>query len=152
MIRMKRTTEGECRFCDIISSKESDYKVFEDDISMAFLDKRPLFIGHTLLVPKKHTETLYDVPNRVIGRLFSDVKFVAKGVELAMHADGTFIAINNKVSQSVPHLHIHIVPRRFKDGLHGFFWPRMQYKSPEEEADVRHRIMATIAELSEEKG
>ncbi len=150
------TTSGSvaktCRFCGFVSDPASASVVYEDDETMAFLDYRPLFKGHLQLIPKRHYETIMDLPEELVGRLFSKAKFLSEVVEKAMGSDGIFIAINNKVGQSVPHLHIHIVPRRFKDGLHGFFWPRMQYKSPEEEADVRHRIMATIAELSEEKG
>ncbi len=150
---MKRANEeyGECRFCNIINSKEPDYKVFENDISLAFLDKRPLFIGHTLLVPKKHIETLYDMPNEIIGGLFSDVKFVAKGVELAMHADGTFIAINNRVSQSVPHLHVHIVPRKYNERLKGFFWPRTEYKNENEATKVMDSIKKELALLKKQE-
>ncbi len=150
---MKRANEeyGECRFCNIINSKEPDYKVFENDISLAFLDKRPLFIGHTLLVPKKHIETLYDMPNEIIGGLFSDVKFVAKGVELAMHADGTFIAINNRVSQSVPHLHVHIVPRKYNERLKGFFWPRTEYKNKNEAIKVMDSIKKELALLKKQE-
>jgi len=98
---------------------------------VAFLDHRPLFIGHTLLVPKAHYETLADLPAELVGPLFANVQLLARAVERAMEAEGSFVAINNRVSQSVPHLHVHIVPRRKKDGLRGFFWPRQAH--PEEE-------------------
>lgn len=101
--------------------------MFEDAISLAFLDNRPLFVGHTLLVPKQHFETLADLPPDLIGPFFGNVQLLARAVEQGLEAEGTFVAINNRVSQSVPHLHVHIVPRRKKDGLRGFFWPRQSH-------------------------
>ncbi len=91
--------------------------MFEDAVSLAFLDHRPLFPGHSLLVPKNHYETLNDLPAELIEPLFTNARLMARAVEQAMEAEGTFIAINNRISQGVPHLHIHIVPRRKKDGL-----------------------------------
>jgi len=114
-----------CRFCEIAA--HADYVVFEDDRSIAFLDYRPLFIGHTLLVPKAHYETLADLPAELVGPFFANVQLLTRAVEQAMEAEGSFVAINNRVSQSVPHLHVHIVPRRKKDGLRGFFWPRQAH-------------------------
>ena len=105
--------------------------VFEDDLSIAFLDYKPLFVGHTLLIPKAHYETLDDLPTDLLGPFFSNVQLLARAVEQAMAAEGSFVAINNRVSQSVPHLHVHIVPRRKKDGLRGFFWPRQAHPSEE---------------------
>jgi histidine triad (HIT) family protein len=118
-----------CRFCQIAS--HANYVVFEDELSIAFLDYKPLFIGHTILIPKAHFETLADLPKELIGPFFRNVQLLSRAVERAMEAEGSFIAINNRVSQSVPHLHVHIVPRRKKDGLRGFFWPRQAH--PEEE-------------------
>jgi histidine triad (HIT) family protein len=109
--------------------------VFEDEISLAFLDHRPVFPGHCLLIPKDHFETLTDLPAQLIGPFFKNAQLLSRAVESALEAHGTFVAMNNRVSQSVPHLHIHVVPRRRKDGLKGFFWPRYPYKS-EEEADA----------------
>ncbi len=114
-----------CRFCEIAA--HANYVVFEDDRSIAFLDYRPLFIGHTLLVPKMHYETLADLPAELVGPFFANVQLLTRAVERAMEAEGSFVAINNRVSQSVPHLHVHIVPRRKKDGLRGFFWPRQAH-------------------------
>jgi len=114
-----------CEFCEIAS--HANYVVFEDGISVAFLDYRPLFIGHTLLVPKSHYETLADLPGALVGPFFANVQLLTRAVERAMEAEGSFVAINNRVSQSVPHLHVHIVPRRKKDGLRGFFWPRQAH-------------------------
>jgi histidine triad (HIT) family protein len=118
-----------CRFCQIAA--HANYVVFEDEISIAFLDYRPLFVGHTLLIPRAHYETLADLPTDLIGPFFANVQLLARAVEQGMEAEGTFVAINNRVSQSVPHLHVHIVPRRKKDGLRGFFWPRQAHPSEE---------------------
>ncbi|HUJ49726.1 MAG TPA: HIT family protein [Bryobacteraceae bacterium] len=120
-----------CKFCQVIARDLASYIVFEDDVSLAFLDHRPLFPGHTLLVPKQHYETLEDLPAPLIAPFFGNVQMLARAVEHGMEAEGSFVAINNRVSQSVPHLHVHIVPRRKKDGLRGFFWPRQNH--PDEE-------------------
>jgi len=122
--------------------------VFEDELSLAFLDHRPVFPGHCLLIPKQHFETLTDLPENLIGPFFKNVQLLSRAVESAMEAHGTFVAMNNRVSQSVPHLHTHIVPRRRKDGLKGFFWPRQPYKSEEEAELVQEKIRKAVAELS----
>lgn len=109
-----------CVFCRIINGDLSGMVVFEDDISIAVLDHRPLFPGHCLLLPRSHRETLGDLPPSLIGGFFANAQLLVKAVEVAMEAEGSFIAINNRVSQSVPHLHVHVVPRRRKDGLKGF--------------------------------
>jgi histidine triad (HIT) family protein len=139
---MPMKTAG-CAFCQIANGAERAHVVFEDDLSIAFLDKRPLFSGHTLLIPRQHFETLNDLPSEVTGRFFANTKLLASAIERAIEAEGTFVAINNKVSQSVPHLHVHIVPRRKGDGLRGFFWPRSKYGSEEEMAAVAERIRKT---------
>src|SRR5712664_1518235 len=128
-----------CLFCGIVNGEGSASIVFEDDVSIAFLDHRPLFPGHCLLIPKEHYETLSDLPQSLIGPFFSNVQLLSRAVEVAMAAEGTFVAINNRVSQSVPHLHVHIAPRRKKDGLKGFFWPRTKYAGEEQIADVQQR-------------
>lgn len=117
-----------CTFCEIVAGRAAAHIVFEDDSVVAFLDARPVFPGHTLVVPRVHHETLGDVPDRLVAPLFGRVRLLAGAVEEAMEAHGTFIAVNNKVSQSVPHVHVHVVPRRRKDGLRGFFWPRHTYR------------------------
>src|SRR3989304_1511298 len=119
---------ADCEFCKVVCGETPGCVVFEDEVSLAFLDRRPLFPGHCLLVPKAHYPTLMDLPAELIPPLFANARLLAEAVEQAMEAEGTFVAINNRVSQSVPHLHIHIVPRRKKDGLKGFFWPRQAYK------------------------
>jgi histidine triad (HIT) family protein len=123
-----------CAFCEVVSGQTSAHVVFQDEVSLAFLDHRPLFPGHTLLIPKEHFETLADLPGRLIEPFFTTAQRLASAVEIALSARGTFVAINNRVSQSVPHLHTHIVPRKPKDGLRGFFWPRTRYGSDEEMA------------------
>jgi histidine triad (HIT) family protein len=135
-----------CRFCQIAS--HTNYVVFEDAFSIAFLDYRPLFIGHTLLIPKAHYETLADLPSELIGPFFSNVQLLARAVEQAMAAEGSFVAINNRVSQSVPHLHVHIVPRRKKDGLRGFFWPRQAHPGEEHMQQAQAAIRAALTGVS----
>jgi len=137
-----------CLFCQIAARPE--FTVFEDDISIAFLDHRPLFIGHTLLIPKAHYETLADLPADLIGPLFANVQLLGSAVEQAMNAEGTFVALNNRVSQSVPHLHVHIVPRRKKDGLRGFFWPRIAHPLETEMTRAQQAIRKAVAEASAE--
>ena len=132
--------ESTCLFCRIVAGDVPAATVFEDELSLAFLDHRPLFPGHCLLIPKAHYETLADLPDGLIAPLFGNARILAGAVERAMAADGSFVAINNRVSQSVPHVHIHIVPRRKKDGLRGFFWPRQKYESSAEMERVRQRI------------
>src|SRR6266496_407446 len=126
---MPTATNGSCLFCKVVNGDLAARIVFEDGISLAFLDHRPVFPGHCLLIPKEHFETLNDLPGDLIEPFFKNVQSLAQAVESGMEAHGTFVAMNNKVSQSVPHFHVHIVPRRRKDGLKGFFWPRYPYKS-----------------------
>jgi histidine triad (HIT) family protein len=124
--------KAECVFCQIVSGAEAASIVLEDEISIAFLDDRPLFPGHCLLIPRRHIETLGDLPAELVGPFFGNAQRLAIAVERAMQAEGSFVALNNRVSQSVPHLHVHVVPRRKKDGLRGFFWPRNRYRSEDE--------------------
>ena len=133
-----------CTFCDIVAGSQTADIVYEDDVSLGFLDVRPVFPGHTLLVPREHYETLPDLPDEVIAPLFESARLLARVIPDALDAQGTFVAINNKISQSVPHLHVHVVPRRTKDGLRGFFWPRTKYRSDEERSRVAGAIRAAI--------
>ena len=135
-----------CIFCDIISGATPADVVFEDEASIAFLDLRPVFLGHTLLVPRAHHETLVDLPPALVEPLFANARKLSAAVPDAMGAEGTFVAMNNKVSQSVPHLHVHVVPRRPKDGLRGFFWPRQKYESDEQRRVTAAAIRAAIEE------
>ena len=134
-----------CVFCKIVSGSLEAAIVFEDESSLAFLDNRPLFHGHTLLIPKEHVETLPDLAPNLINQFFSNLQVTCRGVETAMDAEGTFVALNNRVSQSVPHLHVHVVPRRKKDGLKGFFWPRTKYADDEQLQEVRERVRSAIS-------
>lgn len=136
-----------CVFCQIIRGEAPAYVVLEDRVSLAFLDRRPLFPGHCLLVPKEHYATLIDLPAELIGPLFSQAQLLARAMEQGLQAEGTFVAMNNRVSQSVPHLHIHVVPRRKKDGLKGFFWPRQSYESDAAMQEVRQRLRAALGEI-----
>ena len=138
-------SENGCEFCDLIRDMSVGARVLDGHAVVAFLDHRPLFLGHTLVVPREHYGTLLDLPPALVGPLFSEVRRVALAVQEAMDADGTFVAVNNGVSQSVPHLHVHVVPRRPKDGLRGFFWPRQSYRDEAEEREVATRIREALA-------
>jgi histidine triad (HIT) family protein len=135
--------EKTCAFCAIANGADAAV-CYQDAYVIAFLDVKPLFHGHVLVVPRTHVETLADVPPELIAPLFGAAQRVARAVERAMEADGTFVAMNNRVSQSVPHLHVHVVPRRRGDGLRGFFWPRTKYATDEEREKVRASIEQAI--------
>jgi len=139
--------EDNCLFCRIVSGELAAATVYEDDNSVAFLDHRPVFRGHTLLVPREHVQTLGELPVKLIEPYFKAAQLLARAVESGLDADGTFVAMNNRVSQSVPHLHVHIVPRRRKDGLKGFFWPRTKYKGEEEMKLVQKKIVEKIKHI-----
>ena len=136
-----------CVFCKIVEGTLEAPIVFEDESTLAFLDHRPLFHGHTLVIPKKHFETLTDLPPIMISPFFRRVQMLSRAIEVAMDAEGTFVAMNNRVSQSVPHLHVHVVPRRRKDGLKGFFWPRTKYSDKQQLNEVQSRLRSVIDEL-----
>lgn len=134
-----------CVFCRIVAGELPAHVVMDDEVCLGFLDVRPVFPGHVLLVPKAHHETLPDLPPALVEPLFSRVHRLAAAVPDAMGATGTFVAMNNKVSQSVPHLHVHVVPRRPKDGLRGFFWPRVKYDGGDDEmTEVAASIRAQL--------
>ncbi|NUQ77383.1 MAG: HIT family protein [Polyangiaceae bacterium] len=133
-----------CIFCKIAAGDLAASIVYEDSDRIAFLDHRPVFPGHCLLVPRRHYATLLDCPNDEIGPLFTCAKRIARAVEKGLQADGFFVGINNRVSQSVPHVHIHIIPRRKKDGLRGFFWPRIAYSSDAEMERIRAAVAAEL--------
>ena len=136
-----------CLFCRIIGGEVESRVVFEDDVCLAFLDHRPLFPGHCLLVPKVHYETLPDLPLSLIAPLFDKAQMLSKVMEQGLGAAGSFVAINNRISQSVPHLHIHVVPRNKGDGLKGFFWPRHPYQDMQAMADMQETLRSAIAKL-----
>jgi histidine triad (HIT) family protein len=129
-----------CLFCQIVAGASPAHVVLDDDVAMAFLDVRPLFPGHTLLVPRAHHETLGDLPTGLVAPLFERAQRLSRVVERGMGAAGSFVAMNNRISQSVPHLHVHVVPRNPKDGLRGFFWPRTRYDDEDAAADVATRL------------
>ena len=144
-------TIPDCPFCKIVRSETQSYIVFEDDLSLAFLDRRPVFPGHCLLIPKSHYETLIDLPASLVAPLFQNAQLLARAMEQGLQAEGTFVAINNRISQSVPHLHIHIVPRHKKDGLKGFFWPRQRYPDESTILSIQNTLRTTVAQLGSEK-
>ncbi|HEX7330677.1 MAG TPA: HIT family protein [Pyrinomonadaceae bacterium] len=143
--------DDNCLFCRVVSGEVPATIVYADENAVAFLDHRPLFYGHTLLVPREHVETLVELPQKLVGPFFETAQLLARVVEDAMEAEGTFVAMNNRVSQSVPHLHIHVVPRRKKDGLKGFFWPRTKYKDEEEMKDVQRKIATSLKKFAHQK-
>jgi histidine triad (HIT) family protein len=142
----------ECEFCQVVRGEIIRYVVLEDDTSLGFLDERPLFPGHVLLIPREHYETLVDLPPRLVAPLFANARLLARAVEEALGAQGSFVAINNRISQSVPHLHVHVVPRRKKDGLKGFFWPRNPYKNEEHRQMVQETLRGAIERLRRDSG
>jgi histidine triad (HIT) family protein len=137
--------EASCRFCQIIAGDESAHVVYEDERTLAFLDNRPLFPGHSLLVPRDHHETLADLPDELVGPLFESARLLSVAVPKAMRKPGSFVALNNVVSQSVRHLHVHVVPRKPKDGLRGFFWPRTKYESDDQMREVAELVRKAVA-------
>jgi histidine triad (HIT) family protein len=135
---------ADCLFCRVVAGDVPAHVVLDEGAAVAFLDNRPLFPGHCLLVPREHHETLTDLPEELVAPLFATARRLSRAVEAAMAAEGSFVAMNNRVSQSVPHLHVHVVPRRRKDGLRGFFWPRHRYASEDEAAEVAARVRAAL--------
>ncbi|MFI6453258.1 HIT family protein [Streptosporangium amethystogenes] len=133
-----------CLFCAIATGERPAHVVLADGVAAAFLDTRPVFKGHVLVVPLTHVETLADLPVPLVGPFFERVRAVAVAVESGLAAAGTFVAVNNRVSQSVPHLHVHVVPRNRKDGLRGFFWPRTKYDDPAEAETYARRVREAL--------
>ena len=136
-----------CVFCQIASGEVPASIVFEDEQTLAFLDYRPLFPGHVLLIPRAHTDSLVDVVPELWSQMSANAKLLALAVERGLKAQGSFLAVNNRVSQSVPHLHIHVVPRTKGDGLKGFFWPRRKYRDSGHMEEVRSLVARSIQEL-----
>lgn len=134
----------DCLFCAIVAGATPGHVVLDSAPAIGFLDTRPVFKGHVLVVPRRHAGTLTDLPVEAIGGFFGEVRRVAAAVEAGLGAGGTFVAINNRVSQSVPHLHVHVIPRTKGDGLRGFLWPRHRYADEAEAAAYRERIAAAL--------
>jgi histidine triad (HIT) family protein len=141
-----------CLFCRIASGQVQAAVVFEDSELLAFLDHRPLFPGHTLVIPRQHYATMMDCPFEAASVLFRLATRLCMAMEDGLQAAGSFVAVNNRVSQSVPHLHIHVVPRRPKDGLRGFFWPRSRYRDDAEMESVRAALHSSLVKLSQVRG
>jgi len=138
---------ADCLFCRIAAGEVAADVVLDDGDFLAFLDHRPLFPGHCLLIPKRHCETLTDLPPALSAPLVENTQVLCTAVEQQLGAEGTFVAVNNRISQSVPHLHVHVVPRRAKDGLRGFFWPRTKYRDESEREAVRLALLQGVAGL-----
>ena len=141
---MPDDASASCAFCSIASGALPAAVVLDEPDVVGFLDLRPVFPGHVLLVPRTHVATLPELPADQLPVLFGAAQRMATAVVEALGADGTFVAMNNRVSQSVPHLHVHVVPRRFKDGLRGFFWPRQKYDDDQAMHDTAARIRAAL--------
>ncbi|WP_433552763.1 HIT family protein [Micromonospora zamorensis] len=133
-----------CVFCGIVAGEVPAFKVADTPDGVAFLDTRPVFKGHVLVVPRVHLVTLTELPSDLLPGYFALVQRLAVSVETGLGAGGTFVAMNNKVSQSVPHLHTHVVPRTKGDGLRGFFWPRTRYEDDTEAQTYANRIAAAF--------
>jgi histidine triad (HIT) family protein len=134
-----------CTFCSIVAGETPAHVVLDDELTLGFLDVRPLFPGHVLVVPREHHVTLPDLPAALVGPFFDRVQRVVAAVPEAMEAKGSFVAMNNVVSQSVLHLHVHVVPRTKGDGLRGFFWPRATYRDDAHAEEVAAAIRAALA-------
>jgi histidine triad (HIT) family protein len=137
----------DCAFCAIASGEADAHVVFEDSDTLAFLDNRPLFPGHSLLIPREHLETIWELPDDLLATLFENARLLSQAVRDAMGAQGAFVAANNVVSQSVPHFHVHLVPRNRKDGLRGVFWPRRKYESEAHAAKSAAAVRAAVGKL-----
>ncbi len=137
-------SDAACIFCAIVRGDLAAFVVAETEHTVAFLDRRPVFPGHTLLVPRRHVVTLPDLPDDLLTPFFAEARRLAAAIPVALDAAGTFVANNNIVSQSVPHLHVHVVPRRPKDGLKGFFWPRTKYRDDAHAEEVASQIRAAL--------
>lgn len=133
-----------CLFCAIVAGNAPAHRVLETPLVVGFLDVRPVFKGHVLLVPRTHVDTLTELPDAMIVPLFAATRAVAAAVRDALGAQGSFVALNNTVSQSVSHVHVHVVPRTKGDGLRGFFWPRTRYADDAEAASYASRLAAAL--------
>jgi histidine triad (HIT) family protein len=136
---------GECLFCEVVAGRETSHVVLDEPDVLGFLDHRPVFKGHVLVIPRVHVVTLPDLPAPLLAPLFGAVARCAAAMVGGLGADGSWVAENNIVSQAVPHLHVHVVPRRRGDGLRGFFWPRQKYEGEAEMADYAARLRAALA-------
>ncbi|MBN2113270.1 MAG: HIT family protein [Acidimicrobiia bacterium] len=136
---------NECTFCEIVAGRHPADVVLDEPEAVAFLDRHPVFPGHVLLVPRRHVESLDDLPPELVTPLFDAARRLSRAVRVAVEADGSFVAVNNHISQSVPHLHVHVLPRRRRDGLRGFFWPRLGYEDEVHRLHTAQAIRAALA-------
>jgi len=136
---------GDCLFCAVLAGSEPSHVVLDEPDVVAFLDHRPVFKGHLLVIPRVHVVTLPDLPAELLAPVFGVVARCATAMVEGLGADGSWVAQNNIVSQAVPHLHVHVVPRRRGDGLRGFFWPRQKYDGEQEMVDYATRLRAALA-------
>lgn len=139
-------------FCKIAEGSIPAETIYEDDCCLVFLDNTPVFAGHCLVCPKQHYDTLMDVEPQLLQTLFANVQVIARAVEAGLQADGSFVAVNNKISQSVPHLHVHVIPRRKKDGMKGFFWPRRPYRDQDEMREIANALRQAVQNLVRQGG
>jgi histidine triad (HIT) family protein len=140
-----RSSTGGCSFCGIVAGEQPAARVLDEEHMVGFLDLRPVFKGHVLLVPRLHVETLPELPAELRDPFLDAAQRLSVAMTVALGAQGSFVAVNNVVSQSVPHLHVHVVPRTKGDGLRGFFWPRTRYADDAEMADYAERVGSVIA-------
>jgi histidine triad (HIT) family protein len=135
---------GDCLFCAVVAGSEASHVVLDEPEVLAFLDHRPVFKGHVLVIPRVHVVTLPDLPTALLAPVFGAVARCAAAMVDGLGADGSWVAENNIVSQAVPHLHVHVVPRRRGDGLRGFFWPRQKYEGEAEMVDYATRLREAL--------
>lgn len=135
----------DCIFCRIVKGDLKTDIIAEDENTLVFLDHSPVFPGHLLIVPRQHADTLLDLPDDQLTPFFGQVRRASKAVETGLGAEGSFLAINTKISQSVPHLHAHVMPRRKGDGMKGFFWPRRDYTDETHRSDVVAKLREAFA-------
>lgn len=129
-----------CVFCKIAAGELAADLIDHDEQTLTFLDRSPVFPGHLLVIPREHVETMADLPDRLLPAVFAQVRRATDALVKGLGAGGSFVAINNKVSQTVPHLHVHVIPRTKGDGMKGFFWPRRNYQSDDHRSEIIERL------------
>jgi histidine triad (HIT) family protein len=144
VVTSKSASAQGCPFCSIAAGLSPAHRVLEWDLCVAFLDQRPVFLGHVLVVPRAHRPTMADVTPAELDAIFGAAQSICAAAPRALDADGSFVAVNDRVSQSVPHVHVHVVPRRKGDGLRGFFWPRLRYASIEQAEEIAAKLRTAL--------
>jgi histidine triad (HIT) family protein len=139
--------KSDCIFCRIVAGEIGADVVSEDESTMTFLDRSPVFPGHLLVIPRRHVETLVELPDDQLQPLFQQVRRGSQAVETGLAAQGSFVAVNHKVSQTVPHLHVHVIPRSKGDGMKGFFWPRRHYKDDAQRMEIAEKLREAFRSL-----